>query len=477
MTITKKHIGLFMGPIGFVLLLWAAPFSDLSAAANGVLACAFWMATWWVFDPIPMAATALLPMVLFPLTGGLPMSATTASYGHSYIFLFFGGFILAIAIEKWNLHKRLALQIISWVGTRKPYIILGFMMATAFLSMWISNTAAAVMILPVGMAIAAHIEGGGAAKNGHFGKALLLSIAYSASIGGIATLIGTPPNLVMAGVIYETYGVEITFFDWFVFAFPLSVALLLITWFFLTRVAFRIDYKSELNGKKEVRIMLESLGVMTKQERRVLLVFVLMALAWIFKSFILVHFLPQLDDTIIAIIGALLLFVIPAKKGEALVNWEDTKRLPWGIMVLFGGGIALANGFESSGLARWIGDHFLMLKAVPIWILLILLVLGVNFLTEITSNLATTAMLLPILASVAASINIHPYLLIMGATLAASCAFMLPVATPPNAVVFGSGYLKINEMVRVGFWLNIISTVLIALVLFKWLPLVWELKP
>ncbi len=477
MSIAKKNIGLIMGPLGFAVLLWTAPFAGLNEAANGVLACAFWMAIWWVFDAIPMAATALLPIVLFPITGGLPLSVTTASYGHQYIFLFFGGFILAIAIEKWNLHKRLALQIIALVGTRKPYIVLGFMIATAFLSMWISNTAAAVMILPVGMAIAAHIEGDGASKNGHFGKALLLSIAYSASIGGMATLIGTPPNLVMAGVIYETYGVEITFFDWFVFAFPLSVALLLITWFFLTRVAFKVDSSADSNGKKEVRKMLKSLGHITKQERYVLVVFILMALAWVFRSLVLVHFIPQIDDTIIAIIGALLLFLIPAKKGEALVNWEDTKRLPWGIMVLFGGGIALANGFESSGLARWIGEHFLMLKSVPAWILLVLLVLGVNFLTEITSNLATTAMLLPILTSVASAIQIHPYMLIMGATLAASCAFMLPVATPPNAVVFGSGYLKINEMVRVGFWLNLISTVLIALVLFGLLPLIWDLQP
>jgi sodium-dependent dicarboxylate transporter 2/3/5 len=233
---------------------------------------------------------------------------------HQYIFLFFGGFILAIAIEKWNLHKRLALQIISLVGTRKPYIILGFMLATAFLSMWISNTAAAVMILPVGMAIASHIEGGGADKSGHFGKALLLSIAYSASIGGMATLIGTPPNLVMAGVINETYGVEITFFDWFIFAFPLSVAMLLTTWFFLTRVAFKIDRAADSNGKKEVRKMLEALGRITKHERYVLSVFILMALAWVFKSLVLVHFIPQIDDTIIAIIGALLLFVIPATK-------------------------------------------------------------------------------------------------------------------------------------------------------------------
>jgi solute carrier family 13 (sodium-dependent dicarboxylate transporter), member 2/3/5 len=475
MKISKKQWGLFLGPIGFVLISQAPIFSTLGNAATGVLGTAFWMAVWWIFECVPMAATALLPIVLFPLVGGLGLAETTAAYGHKYIFLFLGGFILAIAIEKWNLHKRLALIIIAQIGTHKSYIILGFMGATAFLSMWISNTAAAVMILPVGMAIASHIEKKSGGKNSKFGKALMLSIAYSASIGGIATLIGTPPNLVMAGVIQEAYGIEITFLDWFLFAFPLSLILLWLAWFVLVKIAFKIKNDHSDSGKNEVKLMLQSLGKMSKQERYVMAIFLFMALAWIFRSFLLVKIFPEIDDTIIAIAGALLLFIIPANKEEALVSWEDTKQLPWGIIVLFGGGIALANGFESSGLAKWIGENLMGLQAVPFWALVLILVIGVNFLTEITSNLATTAMLLPILASVAIALNAHPFVLIMGATLAASCAFMLPVATPPNAVVFGSGYLKIGEMIRVGFWLNLISTFLVFLWVYFLLPLFWAL--
>jgi len=475
MKFSKKLLGLWMGPLGFILITQLTSVSSLGDSATGVLASAFWMAVWWVFESVPMAATALLPIVLFPLAGGLSLAETTAAYGHKYIFLFLGGFILAIAIEKWNLHKRLALIIISQIGTHKSYIILGFMGATAFLSMWISNTAAAVMILPVGMAIASHIEKKSGGKDSKFGKALMLSIAYSASIGGIATLIGTPPNLVMAGVIQEAYGIEITFLDWFLFAVPLSIILLWLVWLILVKVAFKFKNDPSDSGKMEVKLMLQTLGKMSKQERYVMVIFLFMALAWIFRSFLLVSVLPEIDDTIIAITGALLLFIIPVNKKEALVNWEDTRQLPWGIILLFGGGIAIANGFENSGLDKWIAGNLLGLQAFPFWLLVILLIMGVNFLTEITSNLATTAMLLPILASVTIALNAHPFVLIVGATLAASCAFMLPVATPPNAVVFGSGYLKITEMMKVGFWLNLISTLLVFLWVYFLLPLFWSI--
>jgi sodium-dependent dicarboxylate transporter 2/3/5 len=293
-----------------------APFSDLSEAANGVLACAFWMATWWVFDAIPMAATALLPIVLFPLTGGLPLSVTTASYGHQYIFLFFGGFILAIAIEKWNLHKRLALQIISLVGTRKPYIILGFMLATAFLSMWISNTASAVMILPVGMAIVSQLRDNPATienENIIFGKALMLAIAYSASIGGISTLIGTPPNLVLAGIIKQTYGIEISFAQWFSFGFPIAIILLLICWMYLTRFAFKFKQKEFPGGRQEIKKQLQELGPISYEEKAVFLISLLTPFSWITRSFLLKNFIPKIDDTIIAIFFAVLLFIVPSK--------------------------------------------------------------------------------------------------------------------------------------------------------------------
>ncbi len=479
MKLTKNVVGLWLGPMLFVLLNFVIELPGLNAQATAVLACAAWMAVWWITEAISIAATALLPIVLFPLTGGLSLTSTTAMYGHQYIFLFLGGFILAIALEKWNLHRRIALNIIALVGTNVRFIILGFMLATGFLSMWISNTAAAVMLLPVGMAIVMQLRDNPRTvvnENHKFGKALMLSIAYAASIGGMATLIGTPPNLVMAGVIKETYGVEITFLQWFLLAFPISVVLLLVAWWYLTTVAFKFEQQAFPGGKAEVQRQLTDLGQMSRQESRVLMVFVLKAAAWISRSFVLVKLLPGIDDTVIAILGALVLFVLPASPGKSLVSWEDTDKLPWGIIILFGGGIALATGFEDSGLASWIGQHLTSLQAVPFWLLLLLLVASVNFLTEITSNLATTAMILPVLVSIASSMGVHPYYLVMGATLAASCAFMLPVATPPNAVVFGSGYLKIEEMVKHGFWMNVISILVVAAAVFFLLPLLWDLQ-
>lgn len=479
MKLTKNTVGLWLGPLLFVLLNFVIELPGLNAQATAVLACAAWMAVWWITEAISIAATALLPIVLFPLTGGLSLASTTAMYGHQYIFLFLGGFILAIAIEKWHLHRRIALNIIALVGTNVRFIILGFMLATAFLSMWISNTAAAVMLLPVGMAIVMQLRDNPRTlvnENHKFGKALMLSIAYAASIGGMATLIGTPPNLVMAGVIKETYGVEITFLQWFLLAFPITVVLLLVAWWYLTKVAFKFEQQTFPGGKAEVQRQLAELGKMSTAESRVLVVFVLMALAWISRSFVLVKLLPGIDDTVIAILGALVLFVLPAAPGKSLVSWEDTDKLPWGIIILFGGGIALATGFEDSGLASWIGGHLGALESVPFWLLLLLLVASVNFLTEITSNLATTAMILPVLVSIATTMGVHPYYLVMGATLAASCAFMLPVATPPNAVVFGSGYLKIEEMVKHGFWMNVISILIVTAAVFFLLPVLWDLQ-
>ena len=422
----------------------------------------------------------MLPIILFPLSGGLSLQETTASYGHKYIFLFIGGFVLSIAIEKWNLHKRIALNIIRVVGTNVVQIILGFMVATAFLSMWISNTATAVMILPVGMAIVAQLRDNPDTKEDEnliFGKALMLAIAYSASIGGMATLIGTPPNLVLAGVVQETYGIEISFSQWFSFGFPISVLFLILSWMYLTKVAFKFKQKTFPGGKDEIHRQLKELGKITSEEKTVLVVFILTAFAWITRSFLLKSFIPAIDDTIIAIVFAVLLFILPSsKKQERLLNWEDTVKLPWGILLLFGGGMALALGFDSSGLAVWIGSQMTSLEAIPLIALLFILIASVNFLTEITSNLATTAMLLPVLVSLASAIGIHPYFLLVGATVAASCAFMLPVATPPNAVVFGSGYLKIEDMVKKGIWMNIISIILLTIIVYYFLPLIWDLK-
>jgi sodium-dependent dicarboxylate transporter 2/3/5 len=444
------------------------------------LASAIWIAVWWITEALPIAVTALLPIILFPLSGGLGLSETTASYGHKYVFLYIGGFILAIAIEKWNLHKRIAINIIKIVGTNVVYIILGFMIATAFLSMWISNTATAVMILPIGLAIVSQLKDNPKTiedENLIFGKALMLAIAYSASIGGMATLIGTPPNLVLAGVVKETYGVEITFSQWFKFGFPISVLLLYICWFYLTKIAFKFKQKSFPGGREEIINQLKSLGKITFEEKMVLMVFICTAFAWISRSFLIKQFIPEIDDTIIAITAGTVLFLLPSRSGKTrLLNWDDAIRLPWGIILLFGGGMALALGFEASGLAVWIGQQMISLSTMPLILILLILITSVNFLTEITSNLATTAMLLPVLVSMASAIGVHPYLLLLGATVAASCAFMLPVATPPNAVVFGSGYLKIEDMVRKGFWMNIISIILLTLIIYFVLPLLWDLN-
>lgn len=476
---TTKRIGLLLGPIIFIIIrLFFYP-EGLSNNANGILASTVWIAIWWITEAIPIAATALLPIVLFPLTGSLDIGSTTASFGHKFVFLYLGGFIIAIAIEKWNLHKRIALNIINIIGSNIQKIILGFMLATAFLSMWISNTATSVMMLPIGIAIIKQLKDNPRTdenENLIFGKALMLAIAYSASIGGIATLIGTPPNLVLAGIVSETYGYEITFSQWVIFGFPISIILLFICWKYLTKFAFTFKQKEFPGGKQEIKRLLTTLGKMTYEEKIIAIVFALTAFCWITRSFLLKKILPQIDDTIIAIFFAVILFIIPSKtKHKKILTWNDTKNLPWGIILLFGGGMALAKGFETSGLALWIGNQMTSLEGISTIILILLIISAVNFLTEITSNLATTAMLLPVLAPMALTIDVHPFVLMVAAAVAASCAFMLPVATPPNAVVFGSGYLRIPDMVSKGVVMNIISIIILTLFVYFVLPELWNI--
>ena len=477
----SKKIGLLLGPLLFTIILLFFHPEGLSKEANAVLASTLWIAVWWITEAIPIAVTSLLPIILFPLTGALKLSETTSSFGHKYIFLYIGGFILAIAIERWNLHKRIALTIIRFIGTNVKSIILGFMIATAFLSMWISNTATAVMMLPIGMAIISQLKDNPETiedENLIFGKALMLAIAYSASIGGMATLIGTPPNLVLAGIVQEIYQVEISFSKWIIFGFPISILLLFICWKYVTSFAFTFKQKSFPGGKAEIKRQLTSLGKISYEEKIVGCVFIFTAFAWISRSFFLKNFMPNIDDTIIAIITGVLLFIIPTKdKKRAIITWTEAVKLPWGVLLLFGGGLALAQGFKTSGLAEWIGSQMSLLEGASLILLLLILITAVNFLTEITSNLATTAMILPVLASMALVIDVHPYILMVGATVAASCAFMLPVATPPNAVVFGSGYLKIPDMVRVGIWMNLISIILLTAIVYFILPNLWDFNP
>ncbi len=476
-----KISALVSGPAIFLLLQILGSPESMPATAFEVLCVTIWMAIWWITEAIPISVTALLPIVLFPLTGAVDIETTSAAYGHKYVFLYLGGFILAIAIEKWDLHKRIALNIINLMGTNIKFIILGFMVATAFLSMWISNTATSVMMLPIGMAIIAQVKDNPNTpqnENKNFAKALMLAIAYSASIGGIATLIGTPPNLVFAGVVEELYGIEISFTKWLFLGFPISILLLFISWKYLTSKAFSFEQKKLPGGKKEIHRLLRELGHISSQEKKVIVVFGLTAFAWISRSFLLQPFFPFLDDTIIAMISGICLFLIPVK-GESgkLITWEDAMKIPWGIILLFGGGMALAKGFGDSGLALWIGEQLTNLENLPLILLVFVLVASVNFLTEVTSNLATTAMLLPILATMAIALELHPYFLMVGATLAASCAFMLPVATPPNAVVFGSGYLRIPDMIKTGLWMNLISIIIISLIIYFVLPYLWDFDP
>ena len=475
-----KKIGLVLGPTIFIVVLNFFHLEGLSKEANAILASTLWIAIWWITEAIPIAATALLPIVLFPLSGGLELSQTTSSYGHKFVFLFLGGFILAIAIEKWNLHKRIALNIINVVGTNIVNIILGFMIATAFLSMWISNTATAVMILPVGIAVVKQLQDNPNTienENSIFSKALMLAIAYSASIGGMASLIGTPPNLVLAGVLEKSYGIELTFAKWFSFGFPISISLLIIAWLYLTKFAFKFKLREFPGGISEIKKQLNKLGKISFEEKMVLTVFLITAAAWISRSLFLNQIIPSIDDTIIAIISAVVLFILPSRnKNESLLVWNDAVKLPWGILLLFGGGMAIALGFESSGLALWLGEQLKLLETIPLIILLLVIIGFVNFLTEITSNLATTAMLLPVLVSLANATGIHYNYLLVGATVAASCAFMLPVATPPNAVVFGSGYLKIKDMLKIGILMNIISIIFLTLIVYFILPLIWVFK-
>lgn len=482
MKLDRKHAFVLLGPFLYLVLNLIGRPEDLSHEAFQVLSITLWMAAWWVTEAVPIAVTALLPIVLFPLTGALELSKTTEAFGHRYIFLYIGGFMLAIAIESWDLHKRIALNIIRIIGTNKSNIILGFMLATAFLSMWISNTATAVMILPIGMAITSQLKANSGSElkqdTKKFGKALMLGIAYSASIGGMATLIGTPPNLVFAGIVEETYGIEITFVQWVKFGLPISIVLLFSCWKYLTKISFTFEQQEFPGGKKEIERLLKKLGAMKLEEKTVATVFVITALCWMGRSFILEKYIPNIDDTIIAMTAGIILFILPSqKKGKRIINWKKAVKMPWGIILLFGGGMALAEGFKASGLAVWIGSQMTLLDGLSLFLLVLLLVAAVNFLTEITSNLATTAMLLPILAPMALAISVHPYVLMVAATVAASCAFMLPVATPPNAVVFGSGYLKIPDMVKTGIWMNIFSIILLSLVVYFILPLLWEFDP
>ena len=469
----RKKIGLITGPILFCTVFFLSPFEGLNTEAISVLACTLWIATWWLSEAIPISANALLPIVLLPLTGGAVIKQTTAAYGDKMLFLFVGGFIIAIAMEKWNLHKRIALTIIAAVGTNASRIILGFILASGLLSMWISNTATTLLMVTIGLAIIGEIRYRTNEEGVRdFFKALLLAIAFASSIGGVATLVGTPTNPIFVAVAQNLYGAEFSFASWMAFAFPFSLLMLGACWILLTRIAFQVSKVDLPLGKALIRTELDSLGRISYEEKAVAVVFSLTALFWISRSFLLAALIPGINDTIIALVGALSLFLIPSKRdqGKMLINWGEAEKLPWGVIILFGGGLSIAAAFQSSGLASWLGLQLASISGLSGILIVLVVALSVNFLTEITSNVATASIMLPVLASLASAIGIHPYLLMVPATMAASCAFMLPVATAPNAIVFGSNELQIGEMVRSGIWLNLLSTLLITLLVYYLLP-------
>ena len=471
----SRRFNIILGPsLFFIFYFLIHPFDGMNSQSHAIFCSVLWIATWWITEAIPIPVTSLLPLVLFPLTGGLDLKLTASSYGDKIIYFYMAGFFLAIAMEKWNLHKRIALNIINVVGYNKKSMVLGFMIATAFLSMWLSNTSTSIMMLPIGIAIVSQVSLKNNILNSNFGKVLMLGIAYSASIGGFATIYGTPPNLILLSNIEEYFNLSIDFSSWFIMAFPLSCILLFICWYYLVNFSFDLSSLSNLS-KGTISFKIKELGKIKYEEKAVLLIFIVFILGLLFKQFIS-EFIPQIDDTIIAISIAIFLFLIKSSDGENnLIEWSDGVKLPWGIILLFGGGLSIATAMKSSGLALWIGELAYNIDSLDLILIVLIIVMIVNFLTEITSNLATVSMLLPILASISISLGIHPYIIMVSATIAASCAFMLPVATPPNAVVFGSGYLKMSDMVKTGLVMNVISIVIVSLYVYFMLPMLWDI--
>lgn len=469
-SVSSKAISLLVGFLFFVGLLLLPPPSGLGQEAWRVLAMAALMLSWWITEAVPIPVTAMLPIVLLPMLGVLPLREAAAPYADPVVFLFLGGFMLALSMERWNLHRRIALNIVLLTGTHANGVILGFMLATFALSMWISNTATAVMMLPIALSVIRLLTAN-ADKNDQgvhrFALCMMLGIAYAANIGGTATLIGTPPNVVLAGFMRVNYNHEISFAAWMGMVLPFALTLLLLSYWFMVKVLYPNRLGHFAGAKKIIRQSLLELGPATVGERRTLLIFLLTASAWVFKTQ-LNQILPfQISDTEIALLAALALFIVPVslKTHETLLTWEDTQRLPWGILLLFGGGLSLAGALKSTGVIDLIGAHFTDSTTTGFAVLLGLTAISL-FLTEIMSNVALVTVMLPVVAGIATAMGIDPLIFCIPVTLAASCAFMLPMATPPNAIVFASQHLKVAEMVRAGFWLNLIAVLLISLLAY-----------
>ncbi|MCS6936508.1 MAG: DASS family sodium-coupled anion symporter [Candidatus Bipolaricaulota bacterium] len=479
-----QKIGLVLGLLLFLGVLLAPTPSSLTPQAQRVGAVTLLMALWWISEAVPIYATALLPLVLFPLLGVLPIKDAAPPYAEPTIFLFMGGFFLAMAMQRWGLHRRMALKIIQIVGVSPRRLILGFMVATAFVSMWVSNTATTMMIFPIGLAVVSQLDPSALTKRqgsrAGFGAALMLGIAYAASIGGVGTIMGTPPNAIFVGqakLLFPELG-EVGFLQWMLVGVPFVMLFLPLAWVYLAFV-FMKDSKVVAEPTRLAQELRE-LGPLSRGEKGVLAIFVFAVLGWIFRADLhlgawtipgwatLLGVSAWVSDATVALLAALLLFVIPTdfKNGEFLLTWEWAKRIPWEVLILFGGGFCLAEGFQKTRLAEWLAGGLTGLAQVPLPILIFALALGVTLLSELASNTALAATMMPILGATATAMEIHPFLLMIPATMAASAGFMLPVATPPNAIVFGSGYLTVSQMAKAGFVLDLLGALVITIVLY-----------
>ena len=497
-----KLIGLVVGPIVAVLLYAWLPeqylneqgdWVSLTPAARAAASVGLWMAVWWITEAISVYATALLPLAVFPLIGAASMKATAASYGHELIYLFLGGFILAMALESCGLHRRFALRVLSLVGTRPTHIVGAFMGLSAFISMWVTNTATTIMLLPVALSIirmvsesepsiADPVTDTGSTDDASDPKrnlsvCLLLGVAYAASVGGVGTIIGTAPNAFLVSFIQNQTGREISFVRWMTVGVPFVLVFLPLLWWVLCRRIYPVATRSIPGADKLLAELNNQLGKMKRAEKLTLAIFIMTAGAWIFRPLLnAVHFggvapFAGLTDSGIAVIAALLLFVTPVdiSAGKFLIDWQTAVKLPWGLLILFGGGLSLAAALDNTGFSEFLGSLALVLSQLPTWVIVMFITGMMIFLTEMTSNTATTATLIPVLYAVAVGLGVDPYLLIIPAGIAASCAFMLPVATPPNAIVFGSGRVTIPQMSRAGFRLNLVGIVVLTVLTYAWI--------
>lgn len=490
-----KTIGLISGPLLFLYILFFANIEPDQPAVGATLAMAVLMAVWWITEAVPLAVTSLLPVALFPLLGIMDGKDVSATYFNHVIFLFIGGFMVALAMQRWDLHKRIALKILIFTGVSPARILLGFMFATAFLSMWISNTATAMMMIPIVISVIDQLEDIiGKKQTGKYTTGLLLGIAYAASIGGIATLVGTPPNLSFARIfsIYFPNAPEISFTHWFMFALPVSVVFFVFVWAYLYFIFGPRSKKWPKLDSNTFRKQYKELGKTSFEERAVLVVFVLLAFSWLTRAGLdfgsvnipgwadIFDNPKYINDGTVAIFYAIILFIIPARgkhKGQRLMDWKTARGIPWNIVLLFGGGFALASGFKDSGLSMWFGEQLSFISTAHPLVVIISICLMMTFLTELTSNTATTEMLLPVLAGIAIAGNVNPLLYMLPATLSASMAFMLPVATPPNAIVFGTNRVKMIDMAKTGLLLNIIGAIIITLATYYIGSAIFEINP